>query len=218
MFIEHIDRLRCTVDHEESWLVASLVVREDRFIVQGTLGCHVCLRRYPIIDGIAYFGSVPDSVPISILSSVPANRLSVAPASANAEMSTRIAALLNVTERSTLVLAGEWALHGHAITEMLPLTVFALDPSVAMRDSASLAIVSSSEGIPLAGNSTHGVALDAATATPKNIASALKVISPGGRLVAPTSANIPAGVRLLASDESYWVGEREGALIPLRRA
>jgi hypothetical protein len=213
MFIEHIDRLRCTTDHEDSWLVASFAAREDRFIVRGTLGCPICLRQYPIIQGVAYFGSAPT------------DRLHTAPdsggtssTSGTTEIAIRVAAFLNATERSTLVLAGEWAPHGHALAEMLPVTVFALDPSVPMHDSAHLAIVSSSEGIPLASNSTQGVALDAATATPKNIVSALKILSPGGRLVAPALVDITPGVRLLARDESYWVGEKEGTLIPLRRA
>ena len=38
--------------------------------------------------------------------------------------------------------------------------------------------------------------------------SAVKVLAPGGRLVAPAGADLPDGVELLARDGSAWVAER----------
>ena len=42
-----------TTPHEASWLVVSFARRDGRFIVEGTLGCPVCHRQYPIRDGVA---------------------------------------------------------------------------------------------------------------------------------------------------------------------
>lgn len=206
MFIEHIDLLRCTMPHRESWLVASLSKREDRFVIDATLGCHVCLRQYPIIQGVAYFGTVPDDRPSHV------------PESGDTEAAIRIAAWLGLAERSTVVLAGEWGIYAHAVAALFPLTVFALNPSAAVSDSSHVSVVSSSEGIPLASSSAHGVALDGTTATVNNMTTALNVLRPGGRLVAPAGTAPPAGISILASDDNYWVGEKAATPVSLRRA
>src|SRR5688572_33340449 len=65
VFIELIDSLRCPVDHDESWLVASIVERSGRDIVAGTLGCPVCRAEYPIRDSIAVFGGGAFASPAS---------------------------------------------------------------------------------------------------------------------------------------------------------
>ena len=55
MFIEVVGSLRCVHEHELSWLVASAYRMEDRHVVSGELGCHVCGARYPVEDGVADF-------------------------------------------------------------------------------------------------------------------------------------------------------------------
>ena len=210
MFIEHIDQLRCTTRHEESWLVASITQRDDRFVITGTLGCHICRRQYPIIDGVAYFGTTPADRRQFPIQSTHDN--------ADTDTVIRIAALLNATERSTLVLCGVWGDQARALAEMIPLTVFVMTPGVPVGESPSVSHVESAEGIPLAHASVNGVALDEATATPRNVASALHVLRPGARLVAPTSVALPEGVVELARDDSFWVAETVSNMIPLRRA
>jgi hypothetical protein len=205
MFIEHIDQLRCTSGHEESWLVASITKREDRFVLEATLGCHICRRQYLVTDGVAYFGTTPGD-----------HRETIA-GEASADSAVRVAAFLNAAEHSTLVLAGEWGIQAHPLAAMIPMTVFVL--AAGGGDSAQVARIESSEGIPLAHASVHGVALDAATATPRNIETAVHVLRPGGRLVAPVETDVPASVTVLVRDSAYWVGEREGTreFVPLRR-
>jgi hypothetical protein len=203
MFIELIDQLRCTNTHEQSWLVASFTRRADRFILDATLGCHICFREYPIINGIAYFGTTPTLQPS-------------APADPDAAM--RAAAFLNATERATLVLSGTWGTHAHAVADLLPLHIFALDPATQIDDSEQVAIISSSQGIPLAHGTVDGVALDYTTATEINVRTAIVVLKPGGRLVAPAHIEPPAQVTILARDDQYWVGETEKPLVSLRRA
>jgi hypothetical protein len=203
MFIELIDQLRCTNTHEQSWLVASFTRRADRFVLDATLGCPICFREYPIIDGIAYFGTTP--TPKS-------------PASADPNIAMRAAAFLNATERATLVLAGTWATHAHAVADLLPLRIFTLDPATHIDDSDQVATISSSEGIPLTHSTIDGVALDSTTATEINVRTAIAALKPGGRLVAPAHIEPPTQVAILARDDQYWVGETEKPFVSLRRA
>ena len=206
MFIEHIDQLRCTTGHEESWLIASITKRDNRFVLEGTLGCHICHRQYPIINGVAYFGTTPADQPKR------------AAQGANPDDVMRIAAFLNAGERARLVLCGVWGSLAQPLSEMIPVMVSVLAPEGIVEESAQIAHVESSEGIPLARASVDGVALDQPTATPQNILSALRVLKSGGRLVAPISVTLPEGVVELARDDTFWVAEKLPGVVPLRRA
>ena len=63
MFIELTDHLRCTADHDESFLVLLPGRMTGRRVAEGTLGCHRCGRIVPITDGVVDFGGgvSPDS-------------------------------------------------------------------------------------------------------------------------------------------------------------
>lgn len=206
MFIEHMDALRCTSEHVESWLIVSITGRDGRFVTDGTLGCHLCRRSYPIRGGIAQFG-VP-----------PAATLPAAEPTSDAEGAIRIAAMLNVSEHDTAVLAGGWAALANGLTELIPLRVFALNPASPVAESESVSVIHSSEGIPLAAGSLAGVALDDSVVTGQVLASAVASLRTAGRLVAPTATAIPAGMSVLARDERSWVAEKAGVLVPLSRA
>lgn len=210
MFIEFIDQLRCTSDHEETWLVASFLERNERFITRGTLGCYICTRQFPIEHGIARFGDVVDKGSVNT-ETVP----SATTADNDAVM--RLAAFLGAAERSTFVVAGDWALSAHALSQLFPMRIFALNPPQEIGDSEYVGIIESSEGIPLSAHSVNGVALDVKTATPANVQSAIRVLRPGGRLLAPSSVEVPPGVTVLAQDNDLWVAEKTADLIALRR-
>jgi uncharacterized protein YbaR (Trm112 family) len=62
VFIELTDHLRCPADHDEQFLVLVPEVMDGRDVRQGSLGCPVCHRSYPIRDGIATFGHAPGEV------------------------------------------------------------------------------------------------------------------------------------------------------------
>ena len=203
MFIEFIDQLRCTAPHEDSWLVASITRRDDRFLVEATLGCPICQRQYPITRGVAYFGASPPAVPLPVTSP-------------NEELTIRAAAFLNAAERSTLVLAGTWAARAHEIAALIPLRIIALNPTTHI-DSEHVAIINSTEGIPLAPKSVDGIALDAQTATDANLQSALNVLRPTARLVAPAAIPLPGDTTLIVSDETYWIAETTSPLLALKR-
>ncbi len=223
MFIEFIDQLRCTSDHEESWLVASFLERNERFIIRGTLGCYICSRQFPIERGIALFGDVGGHTPVNTstetvlaeASGVTGEKTTATPADSDAVM--RLAAFLGAAERSTFVVAGEWALSAHSLSHLFPMRIFALNPTQEIGDSEYVGILESSEGIPLSAYSVNGVALDAKTATPANLRSAVRVLRPTGRLLAPCSVEAPPGVTVIAQDNDLWVAEKTADLITLRR-
>jgi hypothetical protein len=171
------------------------------------LGCPVCHREYPIQNGVAYFGEV----------AAPTSRDNADNAEPENDAAMRAAALLDARERATLVLAGRWAATAPAVTALLPLRVFAINPATNLDETEMIAIVMSPDGVPLTPASVDGVALDAATASDAMLASALRAIRPGGRLVAPAAVPVPASVKELARDQSYWVGETTRALVTLQR-
>lgn len=206
MFIELIDTLRCTSDHPETWLVASIGERDERLVLEGTLGCPVCRRQYPITGGIVWYGRDPATT-----------ELPTAATPADAEGAMRAAAFLAPPEGAMLALTGEWAAYAHGIAELVPVRIFAINPASAIQESERVAIVETSEGLPFAALSLRGVALGE-TATSRDLESAMRVLKDGRRLVAPVSLAVPEEIQELARDERYWVGEKRAALVGLRRA
>lgn len=206
MFIELIDTLRCTGDHPETWLVASILERDERLVLEGMLGCPVCHRQYPISRGIAWYGRDPSTTEL------PASGAPVDP-----EGAMRAAAFLAPPEGAMVALTGEWARYAHGIAELVPVRIFAINPSSAVEESEQVAIVETDEGLPFAALSLRGVALGEG-ATARELESAVRVLKDGRRLVAPVSLPVPEEIQELARDERYWVGEKRGGLVGLRRA
>ncbi|MFL5555971.1 MAG: hypothetical protein ACJ78D_09270 [Gemmatimonadaceae bacterium] len=210
MFIEMLDLLRCVNAHEETWLVASLNAVSDRFVLAGILGCPVCHAEYPIRKGIADFSQGGSSAPHAV------DRHSSD--ESRDELATRVGAFLNATEPgSTVVLGGSWADAAHELAVMTDMRVLALNSRAGIEESERVGLLQIGNQIPLAPASVVGVALDAGFA-PGTIASALKVVRPGGRIVGPASIAPPPEVSVLARDERYWVAEKPAEIISLRRA
>lgn len=206
MFIELIDTLRCPEDHRDSWLVASITERDDRLVREGLLGCPVCSREYPIASGIAWFGVDP---------APRADDLSTAPNDVDGAM--RIGAFLAPAEGSTIALEGIWATYAQALSELIPLRIFAVNPRGKVGDTERVATVQTRVGLPFAPRSLRGVALGE-DATDADVVAAARVLGDGARLVAPVSRAIPGEISELARDDAWWIGEKRGALIGLRRA
>ncbi len=55
MHIELTDHLRCPADHPASFLVLIPAEMTGRDVRRGVLGCPVCRREYPIVDGVVHF-------------------------------------------------------------------------------------------------------------------------------------------------------------------
>ena len=209
MFIEMIDLLRCINDHEDSWLVASFRNITNRFVIGGTLGCPICSAEYEIVDGVADFsGGAPRA-------SVARTQLT---APEKEELATRAGAFLNAVEPgATLVLGGSWAESAHELSLMTETLILALNPSQGVEEAERVGLIRANREIPLAPGTALGVALDE-TAPDEMVASAVKVVRPGGRIVGPAAIAPPADVAILARDEQFWVAEKPMEVIALRRS
>lgn len=198
MFIPLVDILRCVNAHDETWLVASIERADERDIKSGMLGCPVCAAEYPIRDGVVVFDDGVVRTPYR----APDEREAI-----------RLAASLDLTEaRTTAVLVGEWGAHAPMIRALSPSQLLLVNPpaGVVSGDGVSIVLVSLSARAPLAVASVHAVAYDAG-AHGEMIASLLQALRGGGRVVAPASSSVPAGLMELARDDDVWVAMRDAA-------
>jgi hypothetical protein len=210
VFIELLDLLRCTNQHEDAWLVASFKIVSNRFVMDGTLGCPTCSAKYSIASGIADFRTGPGSSrrePWLSLTTLEREHLA-----------TRAGAFLNVTEPgATVVMGGNWASAAQELSVMTEARVLALNPEKGVEESETVGLLRVGTEIPVAPGSVLGVALDSSFPA-EILASAVKAVQAGGRIVGPTEIPPPSELLVLAHDESYWVAEKAAEVIKLSRA
>jgi uncharacterized protein YbaR (Trm112 family) len=210
VFIELLDLFRCINPHEDTWLVASLTAVTNRFVLEGTLGCPICGAEYPIRNGVADF-SAGAEIP---------RRKATGPAANEdrEELATRAGAFLNVTEPgATVVLGGRWADAALELSLMTEARVLAINPEGRAEESETVGLLLVGSEIPVAPGSVLGVAVDASF--PAGIvASAVKAVRPGGRIVGPAEIPPPSELTVLAQDEDYWVAQKAPEVIKLSRA
>jgi uncharacterized protein YbaR (Trm112 family) len=210
VFIELIDLLRCTNAHEDIWLVASFKTVSNRFVLEASLGCPSCSAQYPVHEGIANFSAGV------ALPSWEAER--AAASHGKEELATRAGAYLAATEPgATIVLGGVWAYAARELSEMAEVRVLALNAPDEVKESHTVGLLRVGSEIPVAPGSVLGVALDAWFPA-KIVESAVRVVRPGGRIVAPASFNTPSGLSVLAHDDKYWVAQKAPEVIKLSRA
>ena len=201
MFIELVDALRCPNAHEESWLVAAARRMEARHIVEGTLGCPVCTAEYPIHRGVADFRRTAASV-------------AAARAAPDTEVAARLAAFLDLADSGGFaVVVGEWGVHAALIETLTETPLLLVNPPAEIEGSPGISVLRCDEVLPLAAAAARGTAFDDSARSLAD--AAVRVTKGGGRLVAPVSVPVPDGVRELARDDAWWVGEREKARLPL---
>ena len=210
MFIELLDLLRCINAHEDTWLVASFKTVSSRFVLDGTLGCPTCSAKYAITTGIADFSGGAE---------LPRRKAGQrASTLEREELATRAGAFLNVTEPgATVVLGGSWGSAAQELSLMSEVRVFALNPESGVEESETVGLLLVGSDIPVAPGSVLGVAIDSSF-PPGILASAVKAIRPGGRIVGPTEIPPPPDLLVLAHDENYWVAEKAPEVIKLSRA
>jgi hypothetical protein len=100
---------------------------------------------------------------------------------------------------------------------MAEVRVLALNAPAGVKESPTVGLLHVGSEIPVAPGSLLGVALDAWFPA-KIVASAVKAIRPGGRLVGPTVIPPPSELAVLAHDDLYWVAEKAPAVVRLSRA
>ena len=145
MFVPLVDILRCVRPHAETWLVASIDRAEDRYIVDGTLGCPTCHAEYPVRHGVVFFSERRPHTP------------NLAPDEAAA---VRLAAGLDLTEgRMTAVLHGSWGSQAQLIVGMSPTQLVLVNPPEGTVSGDGISVVVS-EIAPLAAASINAVAID----------------------------------------------------------
>jgi uncharacterized protein YbaR (Trm112 family) len=197
--IEFIDLLRCPNSHEETWLVAAFNRMDGRDVREAKLGCPVCNGEYFIRDGVVHFG---DGV------------TGARPASGDPA---HIAAFLNLTSPGkTILLAGAYAVHAAAIATIAEARVVSLNAGHPIQLD-QVAEIRSSDRIPLPANSLDGIALDEAHANAAILSEAVRVLRPGGRLLVPVSASLPASGHELGRDSDHIVAEKISEFVSLGR-
>ncbi len=201
MFIELVDALRCPKPHEESWLVAQADIMHARHIVSGTLGCPVCSAQFPIQDGVVDFRLGASE---SHTTRTPDTRtpLDIDPL--------KLAALLDLSDHTGFaLLIGHWGAAAHELSRLVETPLIAIDPPAHVIGAPGVSVIRSDNHLPLADRVARGAVMDERTTE------AVRVVKPGGRIVAETSIQVPVGVTELARDQAMWVGERTAPADPL---
>jgi hypothetical protein len=210
VFIELIDQLRCVNEHPDTWLVASFETVSNRFVLEASLGCPSCSAQYGIHGGIADFSAGV------ALPSYEAER--AAATHSREEHATRAGAYLGATEPgATIVLGGLWAYAAEELNEIAEVRVLALNSPAAVKESPSVGLLRVGSQIPVAPGSVFGIALDAWFPA-SIVASAVRAVRPGGRIVGPVAIPAPAELTVLAHDDNYWVAEKAPEVVILSRA
>lgn len=213
MFIELVGSLRCVHEHQLSWLVASAYRMEDRDIVSGELGCHVCGARYPVESGVADFRELGSESAAS--PERPAGRRRARDPSFEsdpAELAMRVAALLDLTSPGgMLVLAGQWSAAAPPLASgeiAGNIQLLALDPVTDLVSGNGISLALTGRQLPLRPATARGIALDDSHSDPDYVASAAQALLPGARLLAPRSAPLPPGLAELARDDHFWLASK----------
>ncbi|MCC6929809.1 MAG: hypothetical protein IT359_12585 [Gemmatimonadaceae bacterium] len=222
MFIELVDSLRCPSPHEQTWLVASVTRLEGRDIVDGLLGCPVCRRQFTIRDGEVDFTDGAEGRESDADAAAREGR-DAPREGGDEETLLRLRALLALGDGGGVVLLGgncaAWAFALEDEAQVLPLLLNAPRHGVARGRYASA--LRTQAVLPLAPGTLRAAWLDSATASGAMLDSVVEALRARGRLVAPASVPVPAGVRELARDAYVWVAERAeatpGVPVPLRR-
>ena len=207
MYIELVDSLRCLKPHEETWLVAAVTRMDGRHIAEGKLGCPVCRREYTVRAGVGWFSQrQPGAAEPS---------LTTAGVVTDETRIIRAGALLGLGEAGGIVvLGGAWTGVADAVANLGAAHAIVLNAQASEESPQEVSSLVVDDRLPFRTGALRAVAVDAALATTRLLASAASALRSRGRLVAPADAYVPDGVAVLARDETDWVGERAAVASP----
>jgi hypothetical protein len=196
MRLELAERLRCPATHVPTPMVVVATRVAGRELLEGVVGCPMCRLEGRVTEGTVRFAE-----PLGIVLS------GGAPPGADDEPDEdaidRAAALLGLGEPGgAVLLAGRYATLAAVLRE---------------RFEVATAVIETRAAIPFGDATFRAAALDLG---PVPLDAAPRTVVPGGRIVAPSSADVPAGLRELARDAADWVAEREATsgVVTLGRA
>jgi hypothetical protein len=195
MFIELTDALRCTADHPESYLVLLPGVMDGRQVLSGELGCPVCGRVVPLVDGVADFGG-----------SVPSEGQTALSAEA-------VAAFLGISGAGGyLALVGGVTALADELGRLLPDVGLALINPRNPVSPASAAGILHGGRLPLKSGSMRGVVLGGDYSSKREwVQDAVRAVLPGLRVIGEGGEAPQEIVELLAQSPACWVGRKSGS-------
>ncbi|WP_461412985.1 hypothetical protein [Gemmatimonas sp.] len=203
MLRDLLDSLRCPRPHDESWLVAMVHRAHGPILLDADLACPVCGAEFRVERGVAHFD---DGLP--------------APTDASAD-ALRLAAQLAVTDGLVpVLLAGRYASAGAELAALATLPQVWVNGPEHTAHPDVCSVITVRGRVPFGVETLDGAAVDEAHADPGMLDSIVRAVRLGGRIVAPSSAPLPSGVRELARDDAEWVAEvttRASGLVELRR-
>ena len=201
MHIELTEMLRCPEPHADAVLVLSTGEMSGRMVRSGIVGCPVCRREYPVVNGVVYFsrgrgtgdgGEVGEGTPPAIDPET-------------------LQALLDLSgPGGFVVLVGSAVRHAVGLAGVMGGIHFVgVDPPPRAEELPVLSLLRCERTIPLRQAMARGVVIGGEAARAPWLDEGVRVLLRGRRLVLEEAAGAPpAGVTRLASGEGLWVGEK----------
>ncbi|HKU61942.1 MAG TPA: hypothetical protein VJQ44_12040 [Gemmatimonadales bacterium] len=191
MFIELTDHLRCPADHEESFLVLLPDRVEDRSVRTGQLGCPVCGRTFPLLDGVLDVGGAPEP--------------SEGRGGPGAEALTALAGLSG--PGGYLVVVGAPGREWRELAERNPgVGIVLANPPGEVRDEPGVSVLRGGM-LPLKSRTMRGAILGRGYGNDAGwIGEGARVVLPGLRVVGQGPDPAPDRIDLMASADGIWVG------------
>jgi hypothetical protein len=200
LHIELAEYLRCPADHDEqSYCVVVPDVMDGRDVRSGFVGCPICKREYPIVDGEARFGSDErvDATTSAALQ-IPA-----------ADM---MQALLGIAgPGGYVVLVGSAAQMAQQLADLMSgIHMIAVNPPPGVRSSPTVSVLRSDVRIPLNCAVARGIVLGAECAPSPWLDDAVRVVLRGLRMIVLREDVTVAGAAMMVREQGLWVGVKEG--------
>ena len=195
MRLELAERLRCPGAHAPSPLIVVAQETHDRVLHRAIVGCAVCGFEARIASGVL---TLPSGFAVRRADD------GVDPTADVADVADveRLAALLHLdAPGGAILLAGGYARFGAPLASGYGVQAIALVPPAVTRGAAP--------AIPFTDATFRAAAVEGLPDA--SLAELARVIAPGGRIVAPTTVELPVGVSLLARDAREWVAASDGA-------
>jgi len=205
MHIELTEMLRCPEPHADAVLVLSTGEMSGRMVRSGIVGCPVCRREYPVVNGVVDFSGrgVRGAVSAAPPGTAPRAPLPVDPQT--------LQALLDLSgPGGFVVLVGSAVRHAVGLAGLMAGIHFVgVDPPPRAEELPVLSLLQCGRTIPLRQAMARGVVIGGEAARAPWLDEGVRVLLRGRRLVLEEAAGAPpAGVTRLASGEGLWVGEK----------